>query len=89
MERSEIELGLQGKMIELGPHFEPLQFDEATQGGKEMSGLGGDGLRGGLGQRDLLFERLVITLDVAVATHKTIDLVVHTQVYKLKRNMRK
>ncbi len=26
--------------------------------------------------------------DVAVATHKTIDLVVHTQVYKLKRNMR-
>src|SRR5713226_3971852 len=28
-------------------------------------------------------------LDVAVATHKTIDLVVHPQVYKLKRDMGK
>jgi hypothetical protein len=44
-------------------------------------------LRGGLGQRDILFERLVITLDVAVATHKRIPLVVQTRVYKLKRNM--
>ncbi len=42
MERSEIELGLQGKMIELGTHFEPLQFDEATQGRKEMMGAFGN-----------------------------------------------
>ena len=62
MERIEIELGLQGKMIELGLPFQPLQFDKATQGGKEMIGLGRDGLRGGLRQRDVLFERLVITL---------------------------
>ena len=62
MERSEIELGLQGKMIELGPHCQPLQFDKATQRGKEMIGLRGDGLRGGLGQRDVLFKRLMITL---------------------------
>ena len=74
-------------MIELGPHCQPLQFDKATQRGKEMIGLRGDGLRGGLGQRDVLFERLMITLDVAVATHKTIDLVVQTQVKKLQRNM--
>ena len=87
MEGVEIELGLQGKMIELGLHFQLLQFDKATQGGKEMIGLGGDGLRGRLRQRDVLFERLVIALDVAVATHKTIDLVVQTQVRKLQRNM--
>ena len=60
-ESIEIELGLQGKMIELGIHFQQLQFDEATQGGEEVIGLGGDGLGRGLGQRDVLFERLVIT----------------------------
>ena len=49
-------------MIELGLPFEPLQFDKATQGGKEGIGLGGDGLGRGLGQRDILFERLMITL---------------------------
>ena len=62
MQGGEIELGLQGKMIEFGLPFEPLQFDKATQRGKEMIGWGGDGLRGGLGQRDVLFERLMITL---------------------------
>jgi hypothetical protein len=35
---AEIELGFQGKVIELGLPFEPLQFDEATQGGKEVIG---------------------------------------------------
>jgi hypothetical protein len=33
-------------------------------------------------------EKLEETLDVAVATHKTIDLVVQTQVKKLQRNTR-
>ena len=61
MERIEIELGLQGKMIQLGLHFQPLQFNKAAQGGKEMIGLGRDRLRGGLRQRNILFERLVIT----------------------------
>ena len=61
MERIEIEFGLQGKMIQLGLPFQPLQFDKAAQGGKEMIGLGGDRLRGRLGQRDVLFERLMIT----------------------------
>ena len=61
MEGLEIELGLQRKMIELGFPFQPLQFDKATQGGKEMIGLRGDRLRGRLGQRDVLFERLMIT----------------------------
>ena len=61
MERGEIELGFQGKMIQLGLPFQPLQFDKATQRGKEMIGLGRDGLGGRLGQRDILFERLVIT----------------------------
>ncbi len=64
MERIEIELGLQGKMIQLGIHFQPLQFDKAAQGGKEMIGLGRDRLRGRLCQRDVLFERLVRTLHV-------------------------
>jgi hypothetical protein len=54
VERSEVEFGFQGKMIELGLPFEPLQFDEATQGGNEMIGLGGDGLRGGRGRRGAL-----------------------------------
>ena len=49
-------------MIQRGSHFQPLQFDKAAQGGKEMIGLGRDRLRGGLRQRDILFERLVITL---------------------------
>ena len=62
MKGREIELGFQGKVIELGLPFEPLQFDKATPGGKAMIGCGGDGLRGGLGPRDMLFERLVITL---------------------------
>ena len=62
VERIEIELGFQGKMIQRGSHFQPLQFDKAAQGGKEMIGLGRDRLRGGLRQRDILFERLVITL---------------------------
>jgi hypothetical protein len=46
VERSKIELGLQGKMIQFGFPFQPFQFDEAPQSGKEMSGLGGDGLGG-------------------------------------------
>jgi len=75
VERREIELGFQGKMIERGLHLQSLQFDEATQGSKEVIGLGRDGLRGGLCQRNILFERLVITFDVAVATH--IRLVIH------------
>ena len=49
-------------MIELGAQFQPLQFDKAAQGGAEVISLRGDGLRGGLRQRDLLFERLVRTL---------------------------
>ena len=48
-------------MIQLGLPFQPLQFDKATQGGKEMIGLRRDRLRGRLGQRDVLFERLMIT----------------------------
>jgi hypothetical protein len=62
VERREIELGFQGKVIELGPHFQPLQFDKAPEGGKEMIGLGSDSLRGQLRQRHSLCERLVITL---------------------------
>jgi hypothetical protein len=62
MECVEIELGFQGKMIELGPHFQPLHFDKATEGSKERVGLGSDGLCGQLGQRDVLVERLVLTL---------------------------
>ena len=49
-------------MIELGAHFQPLQFDKAAQGGEEMISLGGNGLCGRLGQRDVLFKRLMITL---------------------------
>jgi len=49
VESIEIELGLERKMIELSFHFQPLQFDKATQGGKEMIGLGGNRLRGRLG----------------------------------------
>jgi hypothetical protein len=52
VESVEIEFGLQSKMIELGLPLQPLQFDKATQRGKEMIGLGGDGLCGRLGQRD-------------------------------------
>ena len=36
VERIDVEVGLQGKMIEFGPHLQPLQFDKAAQGGKEM-----------------------------------------------------
>ena len=49
MQSIEIELRLQGKMIQLGLPFQPLQFDKAAQGGEEMIGLGGDGLCGRLG----------------------------------------
>ena len=49
MKGVEIELRLQRKMIEVGAHFQPLQFDKAAQGGEEMIGLGGDGLGGRLG----------------------------------------
>jgi len=49
MQGIEIELGLQGKMVQLGFPFQPLQFDKAAQGSKEMIGLGGDGLRGRFG----------------------------------------
>jgi len=48
VEGSEIELGLQGKRIQLSFPFQPLQFDKATQGGKEVIGLGGDRLGGDL-----------------------------------------
>ena len=48
MERSEIELGLQGKMIQLGFPFQLLQFDKAAQSGKEVIGLSRDRLCGGL-----------------------------------------
>jgi len=54
-----------------------------------MIGLSDNSLGRRLCQRGILLQRLVITFDVAVATHKTIDLVVHTQVYKLKRDMSK
>jgi hypothetical protein len=49
VEGIEIEFGLERKMIQLRLPFQPLQFDKATQGGEEMIGLGGDGLRGRLG----------------------------------------
>src|SRR5215475_3982034 len=49
-------------MIELGPYFQPLQFDKATQSGKGMIGLSRHRLCRRLGQRDVLFERLMITL---------------------------
>jgi len=49
VEGSEIELGLERKMIQLRLQFQPLQFDKATQGGKEVIGLGGDRLGGRLG----------------------------------------
>jgi hypothetical protein len=35
----------------------------------------------------LALDRQKHLVDVAVTTHKTIDLVVHTQVYRLKRDM--
>jgi hypothetical protein len=38
------------------------------------------------GQLQITFPGFKDEFDVAVATHKTIDLVIHTQVYKLKRN---
>ena len=44
MKGVEIELRLERKMIEVGLHFQALQFDKAAQGGKEMIGLGGDRL---------------------------------------------
>src|SRR5262245_30364609 len=40
-----------------------------------------------LAQPEARFEFPVHKFDVIVATHKTIDLVFHTQVYKLKRDM--
>ena len=46
MQSVEIELGLQGKMIQLGLPFQPLSLDKAAQGGEEMIGLGGVRLRG-------------------------------------------
>ena len=49
-------------MIQLGFPFQPLQFEKATQRGKEVIGLRRHRLGGGLGQRDVLFERLMITL---------------------------
>jgi hypothetical protein len=39
--------------------------------------------------RERSLHHLEELVDVAVATHKTIDLAVHTQVYKLKRDMGK
>ena len=62
VESVEREFGFPGKVIQLGLPFAPLPFAKATQGGKEMLGLGGDGLRGRLGQRPGRFERLMITL---------------------------
>ena len=61
-ERSEIARGLQGKMIQLGFPFQPLQVDKAAESGKEGIGLSRDGLRGGLGQRDVLVERRMTPL---------------------------
>ena len=58
MERGEIELGLQGKMIQLGFPFQPFQFEKAAQSGKEVISLRGDRVCGRLGQRDVLFSDL-------------------------------
>ena len=55
---------------------------EITSGG--LFGLGRQ-----RGQMQIAFPGLKDQFDVAVATHKTIDLVVPTQVYKLKRDMGK
>jgi hypothetical protein len=41
------------------------------------------------GDRHPTFLRAEHEFDVAVATHKTIPLVVQTRVYKLKRNMKR
>ena len=49
-------------MLEVGLHFESLQFEEAAQGGKEVIGLSRNRLCGRLGQRDVLFKRLMVTL---------------------------
>jgi hypothetical protein len=49
-------------MLQLGFPFPPRQFAKATQGGNEVRGLRGDRLRGGLGQRDVRLERLLIPL---------------------------
>jgi hypothetical protein len=52
--------------------------------------LGHHGVLGGSQEGldlQVLFHRFEEQLDVIVATHKTIDLVFHTQVYKLKREM--
>jgi hypothetical protein len=40
-----------------------------------------------VGQAQMLFDVEIVHLDVIVTTHKTIGLVFHTQVYKLKRDM--
>jgi len=53
---------------------------------KEVCGKGGTREAIGLQRIFAGFDKI---LDVAVATHKTIDLVIHTQVYKLKRDMGK
>ena len=58
----DVEFGLQREMIELGLHFQHLQFDEAAQGSKEVIALCGLGLRWRFLQRDILFQRFVVTL---------------------------
>ena len=63
MESFDVELRLQSKMVHLCFNFEHLQFDKAAQRGKEMVALCGFGLRWGFRQRDVLFQRLVVTLD--------------------------
>ena len=77
-----------GRLVGRGKHFLGPRQIERRQRGIEMKierGLGA-----GLTVREAgkLFAVPKEKLDVAVATHKTINLVVHTQVKKLQRKMR-
>ncbi len=60
MQSIDVELGLQGKMIEPGLFFQLLQLDKAAQGGKEMIGLRGRGLGWRLGQGTLVQDNFFV-----------------------------
>jgi len=64
VQRGQIQLGLEGKMVELGRALEQFQFDVATDRGEKVVGLGRHRVGGRFLQTGILLQRLVIRLDV-------------------------
>src|SRR5215210_3162388 len=75
LNRREIELGLQGEVVQFGTHFEALEFDESAQTSKEMVALGSLGTRRGLFQRGVLLEGFVIDFDAPPFLEELLDVV--------------